>query len=93
MLLTGGGKYLDPVRALRELFERDPVPQEKWASTPLFRRGDGGAFTTAKVRGMAKWVVTMSSGDPTLYGAHSRRIGGATAALAASWRGAESQHQ
>ena len=83
VLLTGGGKYLDPVRALRELFERDPVPQEKWASTPLFRGGDGGAFTTAKVRGMAKWVVAMSGGDPTLYGAHSLRIGGATAALAA----------
>ena len=83
VLLTGGGKYLDPVRALKELFERDPVPPPRWASTPLFRGDDGDAFSTAKVRGMVKWMVRMGGGDPSLYGAHSLRIGGATAALAA----------
>ena len=32
---------------------------------------------------MVKWMVRMGGGDPSLYGAHSLRIGGATAALAA----------
>ena len=83
VLLTGGGRFIDPVRALKELFERDPVPEHLWASTPLFRGRDGAAFSTAKVRGVVKWMVATGGGDPTLFGAHSLRIGGATAALAA----------
>ena len=46
VLLTGGGRFIDPVRALKELFERDPVPEHLWASTPLFRGRDGAAFST-----------------------------------------------
>ena len=83
VLLTGGGKFLDPVRALKELFARDPVPERLWASTPLFRGSDGAAFSTAKVRGMVRTMVALGGVDPALYGAHSLRIGGATAALAA----------
>ena len=57
VLLTGGGRFLDPVKALRELFRLDPVPQAQWGVTPLFR-GDGGeAFTTARIRGVVKWLV------------------------------------
>ena len=83
VLLTSGGKFLDPVKALKELFERDPVPRDLWASTPLFRGADGAAFSTARIRGLVKWMVAADGGDPALYGAHSLRIGGATAALAA----------
>ena len=83
MLLTSGDKFLDPVKALKELFERDPVPRDSRASTPLFRGADGAAFSTARIRGLVKWMVAADGGDPTLYGAHSLRIGGATAALAA----------
>ena len=32
---------------------------------------------------MVRWMVAMDGGDPTFFGAHSLRIGGATAALAA----------
>ena len=83
VLLTSGGKFLDPVKALKELFERDPVPKDVRASTPLFRGADGAAFSTARIRGLVKWMVAADGGDPALYGAHSLRIGGATAALAA----------
>ena len=83
VLLTSGGKFLDPVKALKELFERDLVPEHLRASTPLFRGADGAAVSTAKLRGMVKWMVVADGGDPKLYGAHSLRIGGATAALAA----------
>ena len=54
-----------------------------WASTPLFRGDDGDAFSTAKVRGVVKTMLALSGEDPALFGAHSLRIGGATAALAA----------
>ena len=83
VLLVGGGRFLDPVKALRRLFAEDPVPRERWATTPLFRDEVGAAVTTAKVRGVVKWLVEMEGGDSRLYGAHSLRIGGATAALAA----------
>ena len=83
VLLIGGGRFLNPVRALRRLFAEDPVPRDQWATTPLFRDECGIAFTTAKVRGVVKWLVDMEGGDSRLYGAHSLRIGGATAALAA----------
>ena len=83
VLLTGRGRFLDPVKELKRLAERDPVPEHRRASTPLFRGGDGVAFSTAKVRGMVKRLVAFGGEDPALYGAHSLRIGGATAALAA----------
>ena len=44
---------------------------------------DGKAFSTARVRGVVKKLVELEGGDARLYGAHSLRIGGATAALAA----------
>ena len=83
LLLVGGGRFLDPVKALKELFVRDPVPEHERAATPLFRGMDGKAFSTARVRGVVKKLVELDGGDAKLYGAHSLRIGGATAALAA----------
>ena len=53
LLLVGGGRFLDPVKALKELFERDPVPEHERAATPLFRGMDGKAFSTARVRGLS----------------------------------------
>ena len=81
--LAGGGKYLDPVAALEALFEVDYVPMEEWASTPLFREADGSAFTTRRVRSVVRGLMESVGEAPLEYGAHSLRIGGATAALAA----------
>jgi hypothetical protein len=57
----------------------DPVAEEERASTPLFRHADGAAFTRSDVSSVVKELMA-SIGR---FGAHSLRIGGATAALAA----------
>ena len=49
LVLGGGGTLLDPVAALKHLFDIDPVPEEQMATTPLFRHG-GAAFTVEGVR-------------------------------------------
>lgn len=81
----GGGS--DTYAALARLVELDPVPQEKRASTPLFRlrkRTAGGRETTqhmtvADLRATVRRYVTLIGITcPKLFGAHSPRIGGAT---------------
>ena len=82
LLLPAGGKYLDAYEALRRLFVLDPVPAEKMAQTPLFRDvATGAAVTTKEVRAVVKMLMAAVGEDPSLFGAHSLRIGGATAAL------------
>ena len=44
---------------------------------------DGSGFTVAQVRDMVKSCMEAAGQPPERYGAHSLRIGGATAALAA----------
>lgn len=82
VVLRGGGTFFDPVEELWQLFKRDPVPPEQRATTPLFRDG-AEAFTVGRVREMVKSLMAAVGCDPKYFGAHSLRIGGATAALAA----------
>ena len=89
LLLGGGGSLLDPVAALKRLEALDPVPDGMRARTPLFRRRDGRSFTVAGVRGMVKTLMKLLGEDPERFGAHSLRIGGATAALTARMSPAE----
>ena len=81
--LAGGGSVLDPVAALRRLFEVDSVPRGKWKETPLFREADGAAITTRRVRAVVRGLMAVVGENPMEFGAHSLRIGGATAAMAA----------
>ena len=83
LVLGGGGTLLDPVRALRHLLDIDPVPEAQRASTPLFRQGGQRPFTVEQVRGTVKYLMLSLRLDPRKFGAHSLRIGGATAALSA----------
>ena len=83
LMLGGGGSMLDPVAALRELFELDPVSGAEAATTPLFRSETGAAFKVKEVRATVKLLMQYEGLDPARFGAHSLRIGGATAALAA----------
>ena len=83
LVLRGGGTLIDPVAELWRLFELDSVPAQARATTPLFRKADGGAFTVSGVRAMVKALMASVGCDPRRFGAHSVRIGGATAALAA----------
>ena len=82
LVLGGGGSLLDPVVALKHLYATDPVPEELMATTPLFRHGTA-ALTVEGVRAMVKAMMRSIGLDPARFGAHSLRIGGATAALAA----------
>ena len=76
---------MDPVAELWELFQKDPLrkgelPHER----PLFRNAaSGAAFKVSDVRSVVKWMMAKIGLDPKRFGAHSLRIGGATAALAA----------
>ena len=53
------------------------------SSRPLFCHPDGTSLTVDQVRDFVKRLMAAAGRDPALYGAHSLRIGGATAALAA----------
>ena len=86
LVLAGGGKLVDPVAALWRLVHEDPVPKAQRESTPLFRTHRGGvaeALTVAQVRDTVKQLMREVGEDPAMFGAHSLRIGGATAALTA----------
>ena len=83
LMLAGGGTLLDPVVALERLFAMDPVPESEMATTPLFSVS-GRAISVAQVRTCVKSLMAMLGLDARRFGAHSLRIGGATAALAAN---------
>ena len=62
--------------------EQEDYKAQREAELPLFRRPDGTVICTRDIYKLVK-VTTAGLGlDPQLYGAHSLRIGGATAALA-----------
>ena len=82
LVLSEGGTFLDPVRALARMVAADPVAEEDKPTTPLFRWPSGRAFDVDEVRDVVRVVVRATGADPSRYGAHSLRIGGATAALA-----------
>ena len=78
------GTVLTPVQNLLHLFRADRVPAERHDVTPLFRRASGASFTTDYVREVVRLLMSSVGLDPALYGGHSLRIGGASAALAAN---------
>jgi hypothetical protein len=75
------GKYLSPGQALYYLTRvADPVPLALAASTPLFR--DPAAdriLRVSEIRTALRSAMAAIGRDPSVYGAHSLRIGGATA--------------
>jgi len=86
IVLSGGGTMIDPVSALWDLYAGDPVPEAVEHVTPLFRvrsRGATGSLTVDQVRIEVKTLMSNLGLDPARFGAHSLRIGGATAAAAA----------
>lgn len=78
------GSILTPVTELLRLFRVDRVPPEAYATTPLFRRASGKPYTTDYVREIVRFLMSSVGLPPLLYGGHSLRIGGASAALAAN---------
>ena len=91
VVLKSGGTLLDPVEELWKLFQLDPLKDGECAeTTPLFRDTvTGVAVSVANVRRVVKWLMADLGLDPARFGAHSLRIGGATAALAAGFSPAQ----
>ena len=83
VVLRGGGSLLDPVAELWRMLELDPVPKAERATTPLFRLASGEPVRTGDVREIVRALMKRIGCDPLQFGAHSLRIGGATAAMAA----------
>ena len=79
--LPARGALLSPGLALWHLTQVvDPVPASQAASTPLFRDPQtGGILTVSYVRETLRACMRAISRDGSAYGAHSLRIGGATA--------------
>lgn len=74
------GDYLSPGLALWHLTHViDPMPSSSAASTPLFRDPSGRTLSVDSMRVWLRRGLSSLGIDPTLYGAHSLRIGGATA--------------
>lgn len=78
--LPAGGSLIDPVAALRRLFEVDPVPHHQRRFTPLFRDpATNASLAVSQLRSVLRvWLTDIGLPGP-MYGAHSLRIGGATA--------------
>ena len=75
------GRYLSPGAALYHLmYVVDPTPAHSAASIPLFRDPrTGGILNVSFIRSMLRSCMVAIGRDGTVYGAHSLRIGGATA--------------
>ena len=91
VVLKSGGLLVDPVQELWKLFMLDPLVDGECAdTTPLFRDTvSGKAFSVANIRHVVKWLMAEIGLDPAKFGAHSLRIGGASAALAAGFTPAQ----
>ena len=89
IVIGGGGELIDACVEVRRMLELDPTPPGQEADTPMFRKADGTAFTTDEIRAIVRQLCLAIGEDPLLFGAHSLRIGGATALFAA---GAEPIH-
>ena len=82
VVMAGGGAFFDAVAMLEQWLEVRRALGIA-ADAPLFCWPDGRGMTVAELRALVKRVMKAAGLDPALFGAHSLRIGGATAALAA----------
>jgi hypothetical protein len=87
LIIGGGGVFIDAVAEMNRLLEIDPVAADVAAHTPLFRTGAPGEerqpLTTRHVLNVTKQLMASLGEDPTQFGSHSYRIGGATSLFAA----------
>jgi hypothetical protein len=82
VIVPGGGAIFDAAEELwlwTELRRAMGIPDD----APLFCHDSGAMITVDQVRDLVKGIMEAVGRLPSLYGAHSLRIGGASAALAA----------
>ena len=79
VIVAGGGRIFDAAHELSEwMSEREALGIP--ASAPLFCYASGAMITVDELRDVVKAAMKAAGRDPRRYGAHSLRIGGATAA-------------
>jgi len=83
LIIGAGGTFIDAVADMRRLFEIDPVDPAAAKFTPLFRLRSGSPITVDMLRDWVKRLMQGIGLEPAHFGAHSLRIGGATALFAA----------
>jgi hypothetical protein len=87
LVIGAGGGYVDAVAEMRNLLRVDPTPPGAEASTPLFRHfgadGTPAPLSTQHVRDWTRMLMASIDQDPSQFGTHSYRVGGATALFAA----------
>ena len=85
LIIGSGGAYVDAVWEVRNMLRVDPVPESAAYATPLFRDPQSGdPLRTNKLRDMIRQLMAAADEpDPSHFGTHSLRIGGATALFAA----------
>ena len=81
IVIGGGGEYIDAALEVGRMLDMDSATFP--AATPMFRKANGDAFTTDDIRDCVRLVMRAVGEDPLQFGAHSLRIGGATALFAA----------
>jgi hypothetical protein len=82
VMIAAGGKHFDAAGCLFEWLAARRAAGISDES-PLFCHASGKSITTEEVRCMVRRVMGAAGRDPAVYGGHSLRIGGATAAHAA----------
>ena len=87
LVIGAGGGFIDAVAEMQQLMRIDPTPAGMDAATPLFRQfdseGRASPLTTKRVLEWTRALMLSIGEDPTQFGTHSYRIGGATSLFAA----------
>jgi hypothetical protein len=85
LVIGGGGQYIDAVWEVRNMLRVDPLrPGQSAGSVPLFRRaGTFEPLRTNQILLTTRRLMAAVGENPSQFGTHSYRIGGATALFAA----------
>lgn len=84
LVIGAGGAYVDAVWEVQNMLRVDPTPAGQGARTPLFREpGVNTPLSYSSVLEMTRTLMAAIGEDPSQFGTHSYRIGGATALFAA----------
>ena len=85
LVIGAGGEYVDAVHEVRNMLAVDPVDRSLASVTPLFRDPvSNEPLRTNHLRDLIRRLMgAVGEPDPSQFGTHSLRIGGATALFAA----------
>ena len=75
--------FIDATWEVQNMFVVDSVPENAWGDTPMFRDpATGKALTVGQLNRWVQHLMGEIGEQPSEYGSHSLRIGGATALFA-----------